>query len=319
MPTPVTAKITIVLASLAILLAGISLTARSPKLEVGAVAADPGSAPPRLLKKADSPPPEVGAEAVLVVRLKTGEVLFEREAGRRLPIASLTKLTTALVLAESVEPLRGIPFSKEARRAGGPDEKRSAVLEGDTLKAEDVLKLLLISSDADAAYAAAEYVAQAKQPGLGKASFAERIRAFVAYMNERAGALGLADTHFANPGGSDDPENYSSARDLARLAAFVTERHPELWAVTRIRETFVFGASGSRYGAVNTNTLLEDHPAIYGSKTGFEDEARGTLLLVYQIAPGEPIAIVLLRSSNRAADGRALIQWLEETFSAPSP
>lgn len=308
------AKTIILIAALAVTLAGISFTARSPKLETASVAADPMLALPRLIRTAQTSPPEVRADAVLVVRFKTGEVLFEREPARRLPIASLTKLTTALIFAESVEPLRGVPFSPEALRAGDPDEKRSAVLAGDTLKAEDVLKLLLISSDADAAYAAAEYAAVLKEPGLAAASFEERIRAFVALMNGRARELGLADTHFANPGGSDDPENYSTARDLARLAAFITEHRLELWAVTRIRETFVFGASGQRYGVINTNTLLEEYPAIYGSKTGFEDEARGALLLIYQIAREEPIAIVLLRSGNRAADGRALIRWLEENF-----
>lgn len=319
MPISVTAKTVILIAALATLLAGISLTAGKPKLETAAIGAVPKPSALRVLRSADAPPPDVSAAAVRVERLKTGEVLFERESGRRLPIASLTKLMTALLLAESVEPLQEIPFSAQASGAGSPDEKRSAVLAGDTLKAEDVLKLLLVSSDADAAYATAEYVAVLKRPELGDARFEERIRAFVALMNQRAGELGLADTRFANPGGSDDPENYSSAQDLARLAAFITERRPELWAATRIRETFVFGASGRRYGAVNTNALLEGHPAIYGSKTGFEDEAKGTLLLVYQIAREEPVAIILLRSQDRESDGRTAIRWLESNFAIESP
>lgn len=314
MSTSLTAKTVILIAALATLLAGISLTAGKPKLGTAAIGADLKPSAPRLLRKAGAPQPEVTALAVLVARLKTGEVLFERESGRRAPIASLTKLMTALVLAESVEPLREIPFGAEARGAGSPDEKRSAVRAGDTLKAEDVLTLLLVSSDADAAYAAAEYVAVLKRPELGEAPFGERIRAFVALMNERAGALGLADTRFANPGGSDDPENYSTARDLARLAASITERRPELWAATRIRETFVFGASGRRYGVVNTNPLLGEYPAIYGSKTGFDDDAQGTLAMLYRLSTDELIAMVLLKSHDRFADGRALIQWLESNF-----
>lgn len=313
-PTSVIAKTVILILSLAALLAGISLTAGKPKLETAAIGAAPKPSAPRVLRKAGAPPPDVSATAVRIERLKTGEVLFERESGRRLPIASLTKLMTALVLAESVEPLREIPFSAQARGAGNPDEKRSAVLAGDTLKVEDVLKLLLVSSDADAAYAAAEYVAVLKRPELDDAPFGEQIRAFVALMNERAGALGLADTRFANPGGSDDPENYSTARDLARLAASITERRPEFWAATRIRETFVFGASGRRYGVINTNPLLGEYPAIYGSKTGFDDDAQGTLAMLYRLSPDELIAIVLLKSYDRFGDGRTLIQWLESNF-----
>ncbi len=313
-PTSVIAKTVILILALATLLAGISLTAGKPKLETTAIGTDLKPSAPRLLLKAGAPPPEVSALAVRLERLKTGEVLFEREPGRRLPIASLTKLMTALVLAESVEPLRAIPFSAEARGAGSPDEKRSAVLAGDTLKAEDALRILLVSSDADAAYAAAEYVALLKRPELGGAPFAERTRAFVALMNERAATLGLADTRFANPGGSDDPENYSTARDLTRLAAFITEERPELWATTRIRETFVFGASGRRYGVINTNPLLTEYPAIYGSKTGFDDNAQGALAMLYRLSPDELIAIVLLKSRDRFGDGRALIQWLESNF-----
>lgn len=258
------------------------------------------------------------AETVLIERLASGEVLWERNADLSLPIASLTKLMTALALAEQGGELDYVLFSAEAKTAGDADEKRSAVAAGERIKAEDVLKMLLISSDNDAAYAAAEHVARRNRPELAAAAFEERLRAFVALMNERAGALGLADTRFANPGGSDDPENYSTARDLARLAALIARERPDLWAISRIRETFVFGASGGRYGLVNTNPLLGEFPAIHGSKTGYDDQARGTLLVLYQLAPGDPVAIIILNSRDRFADGRAAIQWLESNFTIAS-
>ncbi len=257
---------------------------------------------------------EVTAEAVLVMRLATGEVLFARNPEARLPIASLTKLMTAYLLAEVRQPLARVEFSAEAKAVGAPDDKRSSVPAGELLKVEDLQKLLLISSDNDAAYAAAEFIAGLERGDGGVMSFEERIARFVDRMNEAAAAMELVNTHFANPAGSDDPENFSSARDIGRLAEIITERNPELFTLTRTQELFIFGRDGARYGVVNTNPLLQEFPAIYGSKTGFDDEARGALLLLYQIAPGELINVVLLRAQDRFGDGRALIRWLEGNF-----
>ena len=263
--------------------------------------------------------PELTAEAALAMRIKSGETLYERNAEARLPIASLTKLMSALLLAEQEAPLALVPFSERAKKAGKPEDKRSAVPAGEAIKTEDVIKMLLISSDGDAAWAAAEHTAAAGELALAGAGFEERTAAFVSRMNDRAKALGLENTRFANPAGNDNPENYSTARDLARLAAFIAEEWPGLWAASRIQETFVFGASGGRYGLANTNPLLGEYPAIFGSKTGFDDEARGALLLLYQLAPDDLVTLVLLRSRNRIEDGREFIRWLESSFVIESP
>lgn len=256
--------------------------------------------------------PAVRAEAVLVVRLRNHETLFQRNADLRIPIASITKLMTALAFADAAAPLAPVTISDAAKRVGKEDEKRSVLPAGEAVKAEDLLKLIIASSDSDAAYAAAEYVGGQGAPT--GALFQDTIARFVARMNDRAARLGLANTRFSNPSGMDGPDNFSSAADLVRLAEEIASRHPELWSMSRIQETFIFGKAGTRYGIVNTNPLLAEFPAIFGSKTGFEDEAKGALLLLYQLAPDERIAIVLLRSPDRFADGRALIRWVEGSF-----
>lgn len=305
----ITLRIAILLAVLAVS-AAISRAPTIPHL---------GTPPILKLLRRGTAEPELTAEAVLIERLKNGETLFGRNADARLPIASLTKLMTALLLAEEIEPLAEVEFSSSAKEIGAADDKRSAVLAGERLRAEDVLAMLLISSDNDAAYAVAEHVAARRRPELRSATFPERISAFVGLMNERAAELGLANTHFANPAGRDHPENFSSARDLGRLAAFIARERPALLAASRTRETFVFGARGRRYGLVNTDPLLGEFPALYGSKTGFEENAKGALLLLYQLAPDDPMAIVLLRSSDRFGDGRSAIGWLESGFMLESP
>ncbi len=273
---------------------------------------------PRLVRRGNEMP-AIAAEAALIQRLRNGETLYERNADAPLPIASLTKLMTALLFAEEADPVEPVIFSAGAKGAGQPDDKRSSVPAGEQLKAEDVLALLLSASDSDAAFAAAEHVSLRQQPELDSAPFGERIAAFVGFMGQRAEELELARTHYRNPSGSEESENISTARDLARLAGYVTRVRPELWAASRTREGFAFGAGGRRYSFVNTNPLLEEFPAIYGSKTGFSDNARGALVMVYRLAPDEPVAIVLLRSGDRFGDGRAAIQWLESNFMLESP
>lgn len=277
--------------------------------------------PPRVRKPAASAIPklerigiadlEVGAEAVLIRRIRDGSVLFERNADKQLPIASLTKLMTALILFEESEPLHLVQFSDAAKRVGSPDDKRSQVRIGDHIKTEDVLKLLLIASDNDAAYAAAEDIG-----GNGNTGelFQDRVKGFVERMNERALALGLAGTHFSNPAGSDDPENYSTAVNLSTLAEYILREHPEFWSISRTQEAFAFGAKGERYGIVNTNPMLSEYPSLYGSKTGFDDEAKGALVLLYALGHDELFSIILLKSDDRFRDGREALGWLESNF-----
>ena len=273
---------------------------------------------PRLIRRSNEAL-VVTAEAVLIQRLQNEEVLYERNADASLPMASLTKLMAALLFSEAADPIEPVLFSADAKRAGQPDDKRSSVPAGEQLKAEDVLALMLSASDSDAAFAAAEHVAQRRQPELETAPFGERIEKFMERMNRRAEEIGLAGTHYGNPSGSEGAENVSTARDLARLSGYIMRARPELWTSSRLREGVAFGAGGQRYSFVNTNPLLGEFPVIYGSKTGLNNDAKGALLMVYSLAPDEPIAIVLLRSGDRFGDGRAAIRWLESNFMLESP
>ena len=308
---PLVPRVAVGAATLLVMLVAAAFVYRAPDVP----AASPGNqaATPLLLRIPGAEDPAVRAEAVAVVRLRTDEMLFTKNVEARLPIASITKLMTALVFADAVEPLMPVVISDAAKRVGEKDEKRSALPAGERVRAEDLLKLIVISSDGDAAYAAAEYLGGADAPD--SALFQEKVLRFVTRMNARVGELGLPNTHFANPSGMDDPENFSSAADLVRIARTITERHPELWSASRTQESFIFSEAGKRYGVVNTNPLLGEFPSIFGSKTGFEDEAKGALLMLYQLAPDERLAMVLLRSPDRFADGRVLIQWVENSFS----
>lgn len=302
-------KIIFSVVALALTLVGMSLLSSEPTL----IAERAKDEIIQLVKKSDTTP-DISGEAIIIERLKTEEVLFKRDSSRKLPIASLTKLMSALIIEESIDPLEEIEFSGDAKSVGQSDDKRSEVDVGERIKSEDLVKMMLISSYSDAAYAAAEHTAIAKKPELGFMSFQERVSFFVELMNQRAQKIGLSSTHFANPSGSDDQNNFSTAEDIAVLTKYINENAPELWTASRIQETFVFGRENRSYGLTNTNPLLKEYPSIYGSKTGFEDQAKGALLMLYQLARRDPVAIVILKSGDRFRDGEEAIKWLESNF-----
>ena len=162
-------------------------------------------------------------------------------SGERLPIASITKLMTALVALERARPDDVVTVSSAGRRGRRVDHQPAA---GRADQRRDLLRAALIQSANDAANALA--------PHVGRGS----VQRFVALMNARARELGLTDTHFVNPDGLDAPGHVSSARDVTKLAR-VAMRKPF------IRETVAHGRAGRRpAGAlVNWNDLLVDLPA----------------------------------------------------------
>lgn len=262
----------------------------------------------------DAPLLDISAESVLVKRLITGEVLFERSKSVRFSPASISKLMTAFLLFGYSEPLTLISMPSEAKEILEKDEKRSLVPSEEIIKAEDLLKLIVVESDNDAAYAAAAYSAVKVEPALEVASFAERVQKFVALMNEKKDALGLLNTHFANPNGRDALDHYSTAEDLTHLAEVIYRTSPQIWDTSRLLWGEIYSKEKNGYRFKNTNALMLEFPAIYGSKTGFTDEAGGALLMLYELKAGDPIIVVILKSKDRFQDGRRILRWLDASF-----
>ncbi|OHA11590.1 MAG: hypothetical protein A3H69_03520 [Candidatus Sungbacteria bacterium RIFCSPLOWO2_02_FULL_47_9] len=248
------------------------------------------------------------------MREKTGQVFFSKNETNPLPIASITKLMTASLALEYLDLFDRVLLTADARKNYDTGEKLSKVPAGETFKMEDALKLAVISSDNDIARALAEAAVAKARPELFSSPFAERMRMFTELMNRKREEIGMADSHFDNPTGIDSSENYSTARDLGRLASFIYRTHPRIWDVSRIAKTDVFSVGGNRYEAITTNPLLEEFPDIVGTKTGSTDGAKESLVLVYNVKTGEPIVIVVLRSDNRLRDARTLIDWLQNAY-----
>ena len=243
--------------------------------------------------------PVLGSSAFYVVNQNTGEVLLERNAAAVLPIASITKLMTAMVVLESgqrlSEPLEITEGDIDRLKGTG-----SRLSLGTTLTREDMLHLALMSSENRAASALAR-----NYPG-GEAAFVEA-------MNVKARVLGLWNTRFHDSTGLN-PGNVSSPRDLAKLVA-ASASFPLIREFSTSHERYVdINGRMLRFG--NTNSLVRSPEwAISVSKTGYISEA-GRCLVMQTWLHQQPVVMVLMDSYGRytrTADAKRVRKWLEQT------
>jgi serine-type D-Ala-D-Ala carboxypeptidase (penicillin-binding protein 5/6) len=235
-------------------------------------------------------PPPVDAEAYLVQNSGTGEVLASQDVHERLPMASITKLMTAVVALEHAS-LDDVATVSRSTAAVG--ESTINLRPGERVTLRDLIRAALIQSANDAANAIAAYV--------GKGS----VSRFVELMNVRARQLGLTDTHFANPDGLDAPGHYSSAADVTKLARvamnkpFIREtvRHVDATAAGRRLHTW--------------NDLLSSFPSTIGVKTGHTDGAGWSQVAAVR-GPGITIYATILGGATREGrngDLTELLAW----------
>lgn len=236
--------------------------------------------------------PEFQAKSVFSFRVNQKEenVIYQKNIQEKLPIASLTKLMTAVIAIENYPLDEKITISKEAVLQEGDFGKLKV---GETMSVENLLYLSLIESSNDAAYALAEAIG---------------VDNFVDIMNWETKSLGLKNTHFTNPTGLDDPKNYSTAQDLAILTKNLLKK-PLLWEILGTPEYDLYLPDGTLHHKLkNTNELLGKIPGIIGGKTGWSPQAQGCFLLVLKKGKGEYFINIILGAEDRFAEMQKLIQ-----------
>jgi D-alanyl-D-alanine carboxypeptidase (penicillin-binding protein 5/6) len=233
------------------------------------------------------------ASAGIVVDARSGDVLLAKRANLRRPIASTTKLMTALLTLESGK--LGRTFTAPAYSAN-PIESKINLRRGERMKVRDLLTALLLESANDAAVDLAVGVGGSKQ-------------AFVEKMNARARQLGLKNTHYANPIGLDSPGNYSSARDLALLARKLMTNKTFAATVDKPRATL---RSGDHVRTIrNRNLLIGRYRFVDGVKTGHTGTAHYVLVGAAHGNGSKVISVVLGEPSEgaRDIDTLNLLRW----------
>lgn len=230
----------------------------------------------------------VSAGSAIVIEASTGRVVYEKDADARRPMASTTKIMTALVALEAGDTSRTVSVSGEAVGVEGS----SVYLEtGDKLSLDDLVWALMLESANDAAAAIAIEVAGS-------------IEAFAGLMNAKAAELGLTNTHFTNPHGLDDPDHYTTARDLARLAAYALENPRFREIVSTYRHTISIGDE-TRY-LLNHNKMLKQYDGAIGVKTGYT-RVSGRCLVSAAERDGVTLVAVTLNAPDDWNDHRAML------------
>ncbi len=239
--------------------------------------------------------PVIAAPEAIVVDAQTGDVAFSKDPDDRRPIASTTKLMTALLTLEHGG-LRDTVTAPRYRAA--PAEVVLGLTKGEQIKEIDLLRALLVISANDSAVALATHIGG-------------DVPTFVNEMNRRAQQLGLSNTHYANPIGLDDPGNYSSARDLARLTRTLRKYKVFRHIVNTNSLTL---ASGTNHNTlVNRNTLLAEYPWIDGVKTGYTSSA-GNVLVASGTKRGVHLIAVVIGATSKAARNQQAVQLLTYGF-----
>jgi serine-type D-Ala-D-Ala carboxypeptidase (penicillin-binding protein 5/6) len=234
-------------------------------------------------------PPEIKAKAAILAD-PDGHFLYAENADRRVAIASITKIMTALVTLDRVRPKAMVKIGARAPSIG---ESTFSLRPGERLRVRDLLTAALVQSANDAAYALANYV------GRGQ------IGRFVRWMNKRAKQLGLSQTHYVRPDGLDTSGHYSTARDTLTLAREAMKR--ELFKkIVRTKSGVVAGRR-----LIVWNDLLRTYPGAIGIKTGHTDLA-GWSEVAAARREGVTLYAILLGGPTRARRNRdlaALLDW----------
>ncbi|MFA6272891.1 MAG: hypothetical protein WC673_00125 [Candidatus Paceibacterota bacterium] len=244
------------------------------------------------------------AKAVIVFDALENKIIYSLNSEEQLPLASLTKIMTAIVAREILPDYATVTIDSDSLKKEGD----SGLRVGEKWRVRDLLDFTLLVSSNDGAASLAAAVG-AVSAGVGQntegvvVGAVARENDFIKKMNEKARALGLVQTYFLNETGLDLQTqvsgSYGSARDVATLLTYAVEKYPDLFEATRLPTMEVSPLDGKSREAKNTNEAVARIPGLIASKTGFTDLAGGNLAILMDAGLGHPIAIVVLGSSEQ--------------------
>ncbi len=247
---------------------------------------------------------KVKARSAFVYDVRTKRVLYQKDADAVLPLASITKLMTALVAHELVEAKQTVTIPKAAVQQDGV----SGLREGEKMTTQALSDYAVLASSNDAAFALATAVGAVLDPQ------ANANQTFVNSMNIRATELGLPNLTFYNPTGLDlnttQPGAVGTAREVSFLLDYILANYPSVLEPTTFTRTRVYSSDGAYHDAENTNPIISQIPNLLGSKTGYTDLAGGNLTIAFDAGFNRPIIVTVLGSSydERFSDVLGLVQ-----------
>lgn len=266
-------------------------------------------------RKGNTPDLKIWAGASVTIDADSGTIIHYADGRKRMQIASLTKMMTAILVMENIKDLNEeITIEKESLNIAGtvvgcPTSvfcNANRMFVGEKVRAIDLLKAMLMNSANDAATILGSYVA-----GTPKK--------FVDMMNEKAKNMGLKDTHFCTPSGLEidgkEDQCYSSAYDLARISAY-SLKYDTIWNIMKIPDGRFYSTDGKyMHELKNTDILINTLPNCIGGKTGFTPLAGKSLMLGAEDPTGKhKIISVILNDEQRWEDMRTLTSWVFNNY-----
>lgn len=248
----------------------------------------------------------ISAKSVFVYDMKSRKAFFEKDADAPRPLASLTKLMTAATALSLIPETTFITISDDALNEEGDTGLRSR----EEWLLRDLLKVMLIESSNDAAYAVSSSVGAIAKEINDKKTGRDF---FIKQMNTQARALKLSRTSFLNETGLDVNDKIAgavgSAKEAALLLAAVLAKSPLIFSATKWGELTFENSKGNSHTAKNTNKDTDKFPLLLASKTGYTDLAGGNLLIAFDAGFNHPIIISVLGSTleGRFTDAEKLL------------
>jgi serine-type D-Ala-D-Ala carboxypeptidase (penicillin-binding protein 5/6) len=242
--------------------------------------------------------PFIDAKSAIVYDFQSSKILYQKNINEQLPIASLTKILSAMVVLDNFDLDEVVTVRDTSIRVDG--EKQDLYID-EKITVENLLKLMIIQSSNDAAYALADH---AEMLGLD----------FIERMNYKARSLRMVNSLFLDPAGLNDLA-YSTASDLVKLIR-VSFYYDHIWGISLENDIIVESTNGGvQHNLINTNKLLAEMPNIGGGKTGYTDAALGCMILLFNIPEyqGDIVSIVV-GSNDRFGDTVSLFNWIKSSY-----
>ena len=224
---------------------------------------------------------EINSPSYIAVNISNNSILLERNSNIRYPIASITKLMSAVITLENIDKNQKIKVTDEMLKPLGHSP---SIFAGLNISAENLLRASLIQSTNDASESLSYFIGKEK---------------FIELMNEKAKEIGMTSTIFYDSHGLN-PLNQSTASDLSNLKSYIYKNHPEILTITKENNFWLPDKTGTLLKFRNVNNF---YPLLdfIGGKTGYIKESKQTMASIFNVN-GNPVSVILLYSNNRQAD-----------------
>ncbi len=238
--------------------------------------------------------PDIQAKAAGLYDVRSERFLYSKNINQKMPVASITKLMTAIVIMENLPLNETYSVAAEDINVDGTG---ADLQKGEKIRGSDLLKMMLIKSSNDAALS------------FGRSASEKNIN-LVAKMNDKAKMLNMTNTKFNDPAGLNDGESFSTTDDLVKLVRYVN-KYPVIWEILMTKTANISSVDGSiTHHLVSTNRLLDEVNGVIGGKTGYTDGALETMAMEVTANEGSDRLIsIILGSQDRFAETKKLIDW----------